>query len=343
MSAATDPSVRPDATDAVPSSRVGPSADEPIDVLLPRYARLFMKVGDARGVTIRVRRGGERWHIARAGEGRLDPDDALCERVRLDGSELARGAHYALPVGTIGGVALRLDDPTALSLATRTLLHDLTALLTRETGGGTERAAAAEAARAAAVEVEHQMRNGFAKINAIIDLTAREDMAGSDLTEALKRRVAALGEANEVAIRHGFGMAPLSEVVDAALLAALGRSRGGGVIQACGDTLLISPAVASVLAPIVAELAGDAHARGATDGNHAIRLSWRLDQAQARAVIDWREQGPVTSDPFASAFLRESAPLTLRGEVEVTAPPQGRAEGEATYTLTIPARFVLAP
>ena len=339
MSAVTDLPARPPEPDAASPTRTEVS-DEPLEALLSRYARLFVGLTDARGCTIRLRQGGERWRIARAGEGRPDPDDALCERARTRGAPLRQDDFYAMPVGTTGGVVVQLrgEDPTP---ETEVMLTDLTALLVREVGGGTERAAAAEAARAAAVEVEHQMRNGFAKINAMIDLTAREELSGTALTDALKRRVAALGEANEVAIRHGFGLAPLAEIADAALLAALGRSRGAGLIQSGGEPLLVSPAVASVLAPIIAELAGDAGARGATDGEHAINLNWRVDQPAGRAVISWREQGPATPDPFASAFLRHSAPMTLRAEVEINAPPDARTGGEVSYTLAIPARFVI--
>ena len=321
------------------SLRVEVPRDEILDTLLPRYARLGRRLADAEACVVRVRRGGERWHVGRAGAPGEDIDDAFGERVRRGGAVLREGAVIGLPIGSLGSIAIRLAPGGALDPEAEEALHDLVALLCREVGGGTERAAAEEAARAAAVEVEHQMRNGFAKINAMIDLAAREGLGDRTLVAALKRRLAALGEANEVAIAHGFGPAPLDTVIRAALTVVLGRLQGDGAVSVSGEPLLVSPAVASVLAPIFSEVAADAAARGRLSADYPVRLSWSVQRDSGRAVFRWQESSPSEGEPFAPVFLRAGGPGTLRGEATVGSD----AEGAASYHLAIPERFVSRP
>ena len=330
-----------------------PIADEALDTLLPRYARLGRRLADAEACVVRVRRGGERWHTAECDGGdagvagdtggvAADPDGAFGERVRRSGQATREGDLVGLPIGDLGSLVMRMAPGRTLEAAAERDLRDLVALVCREVGGGTERAAAAEAARAAAVEVEHQMRNGFAKINAMIDLAAREGLSDADLVATLKRRLTALGEANEVAIAFGFGPAPLDMVVRAALSAALGRMHGDELVVLDGEPLVVSPAVASVLAPIFAELAADAAARGRLDHAAPIRLRWSVNAERGRAVFRWEEGVASETEPFASAFLRGGGPSTLRGEAIIDA-GHGQAGGGAAYQLAVPERFVSRP
>ena len=345
---ATSPALR--AATGGPPPRDEAPRDEFLDTLLPRYARIGRRLAGAEACVVRVRRSGERWHVGHAGEPGEAIGDGFAERVRGGGmrrEELSGGGGRAggvavgLPVGTLGSLSLRLAPGGTLGAEAERDLHDLVALLCREVGGGTERAAAEEAARAAAVEVEHQMRNGFAKINAMIDLAAREGLGDRALVGALKRRLAALGEANEVAIAHGFGPAPLDVVMRAALAVVLGRLQGDGVVSVSGDPLVVSPAVASVLAPIFSEVAADAAARGRLSADHPVRLSWSVQEESGRAVFRWQEASPSEDEPFAPAFLRSGGPSTLRGEATIE--PDAKGRGGASYRLAIPDRFVSRP
>ena len=340
MSVVTDPSLN--SPEALPTSArsLRATPDEALKTLLPRYARLGLGIARAEACLVRVRRGDQRWQSAGAGTPD-DADEALCDRTCRAEAPLREGRRYGLPIGQRGALVVRLGSGEEAGERAGAVLDDLVVLLAREVGGGTERAAAAEAARAAAVEVEHQMRNGFAKINAMIDLAAREGLPQGTLVEVLKRRLAALSEANEVAITHGFGPAPVEAVVRAAFAAVLGRNQGGEVVRLDGEHLLVTPAVASVLAPIFGELVEDALRRGTLRAGAPVRLSWRHQAERERVFFRWEETVPSDAEPFGSAFLRSGGPNTLRAEALVDQ-ESGESQG-ATYCLAVSDRFVSRP
>ena len=345
MSAVTDPFSAASPRQASASDEDAAASDEALERLLPRYARLGMALAGAEACLVRVRRGDQRWQSAQVGEPEETPgaEADFLDRTRRGGVPLTEGRRYGLPIGRRGAFMVRLPRGEALTGHDAAALADLAALLAREVGGGRERAAADEAARAAAVEVEHQMRNGFAKINAMIDLAAREGLPHEAFVGALKRRLAALGEANEVAIAHGFGPAPLHAVLRGAFVAVLGRNHGEGTVWLDGEPLLVSSAVASVLAPIFGELTADALARGALSEDTPVRLTWAHQEARQRFVFRW-EEAPARSDatPFLSPFLRSSGPNTLRAEAMIDPGGDGAGRGPS-YRLAVPDRFVTRP
>ena len=231
----------------------------------------------------------------------------------------------------IGTLCVIDRAPRALTDAQRAALADLAAILSREiqTNHLAEvRADRAAAARAAAVEIEHQMRNMFAKIGAIIDMAARDARDAGTVAQAARRRIMALSQANEVALRHDFGGAPLADVVAAAL--APMRDLTGVEVAAEGDDLAVSPAAASVLAPLIDELAYDAMLRDALREG-AVRLSWR--RAGDEMILRWREAAPGTGDAFRGDYLRHVAPMALRGRAETDRPDEG-------YVLRVPLAMI---
>ena len=225
------------------------------------------------------------------------------------------GAPVILGGNAAIGTLCAIDEkPKRLSADQREALSDLAAVLSREieTNHLAEvRADRAAAARAAAVEIQHQMRNMFSKVGAIIDMSAREADGTEAMADAARRRIVALAQANEVALRNDFRLAPLREVAEAALRHVVNRT--GVSIDAVGEDVAITPAAASVIAPLIGELAHDAEARGALTSPTAASLSW--ERVDADLLLRWRETGPAGPDAYASAYLTDVAPSALRGQV----------------------------
>lgn len=217
----------------------------------------------------------------------------------------------------IGTLCVIGSEPKRLTKRQRSALADLAMVLTREieTNHLAEiRADRAAAARAATIEIEHQMRNMFAKVGAIIEMTAREAADTASMAEGARRRVVALSQANEVALRNDFGDAPLDEVAAAALQPV--RDRTGVPIQASGDAVSLTPAAASVLAPLIDELAHDADRRGAVEAAGGVRLGWRAGAGEL--VLSWWEAAPPGRDAYASDYLTRVVPTALRGATRLT-------------------------
>lgn len=244
-----------------------------------------------------------------------------------------RAGHQA-----IGTLCVTAPEPRALSRRQRGGLLDLAALLVREieTNHMAEiRADRAAAARAATIEVQHQMRNMFSRVGAIVEMTAREADSPQAVAERARRRIVALSQVSEITMRADFGAAPMAEVVGAALRPV--RDRTGTEIPAEGPDLALTPAAASVLAPCIDELMHDALNRGALDRGAAsaeggARLRWSLEDDHL--VLVWTEAAPVDPDgAFASAFLTRTAPDALRGAARVR--PRG-------YELRVPLALAAA-
>ena len=232
----------------------------------------------------------------------------------------------------IGVLSVVSPEPYGLTAAQRGAFADLAQVLSREieTNHLVEiRADRAAAARAAAVEIEHQMRNMFSKVGAIIEMTAREAEDIASLADGARRRIVALSQANEVALRNDFGEAPMAEVAAAALRAV--RDRTGVTIEASGDALSLTPAAASVLAPLIDELAHDAARRGALQGPGDAALRWRVEGDEV--TLTWTEARPPGPGAYASDYPRRTVPTALRGRTTVS---------ERGYELRVPLDAVAA-
>jgi two-component sensor histidine kinase len=236
----------------------------------------------------------------------------------------------------IGTLCVIDQKPHRLTEGQRSALIDLAAILSREidTNHLAEiRADRVAAARAAAVEIEHQMRNMFAKVGAIVAMTAREDLPPDLIAPTTRRRVLALAQANEVAMRYSFQPAPLAELLAAAVGPA--SERAGQRPDLEGDGSLLGSAAASVVVPLIDELAQDSYRRGVLGSGEAVTLSWEVKGDDL--VLRWCEAA-AGSDPqasFESAYVRETGPMSLRGKASVAADGEGLA-----YELRVPASLV---
>ena len=320
--------------------------DTPNDPVFDRYTRLAATVAGTQDAYVSLIDRDRQWFKARLGgvheetprswaicryaverEGLLEVEDASRDPRFQDsplvsddggirfyaGVPLRIGSGMGRPALAVGTLCVTAPEPRALTPAQRAGLIDLAALLMREieTNHLAEvRAGRAAAARAAAVEIEHQMRNLFSRIGAVIEMAAREAPSPRALADEARRRIVALSHANEVAMRNGFAAAPLAEVAAAALRPL--RDRTGLAIPAGGEPTLLTPAAASVLAPWIDELAHDAVARGALRAEGDLRLRWRHEGDQL--VLTWSEASPPGEDAYASTYLTGTVPAALRAE-----------------------------
>lgn len=301
-------------------------ADTPVALIsLVDRDRQWFKAGQGTAIRETPRAWAFCDHTIR-GAGVFEVEDALADPRFADNplvlGEAAVRFYAGAPLRVdrdlaIGTLSVTAPEPKRLTDRQRGALADLARVLTREieTNHLAEiRADRAAAARAAAIEIAHQMRNMFAKVGAIIEMTAREAEDTASMADGARRRVVALSQANEVALRNDFGDAPLDEVAAAALQPV--RDRTGVPIQASGDALSLTPAAASVLAPLIDELAHDADRRGAVEAAGDVRLNWRVEGEDM--VMRWSEAAPPADGAYASDYATRIVPTALRGEARLT-------------------------
>lgn len=338
--------------------------DTEAEELFDRYVRVAGTIANSPISLISLLDGKRQWFKADKGLGEretprewafcdkavrarqvFEVEDAAIDPMFAD-NPLVTGApfirHYAgapLFIGAgpaIGTLCVIDQKPKKLTDEQRDALSDLAAILVREieTNHMAEiRADRAAAARAASVEVEHQMRNMFSKIGAIIDMAARESDTPEGLANAARRRIVALSQANEVSLKNAFAAAPMDQLATAALSHICAST--GVTVDIEGDPIDLSPAAASVIAPLIDELVHDALRRGALSAGGAARLSWHV--AGDEFHLDWSETGNCAGEaPQENQYLLNTAPNALRGSAERTCTESVR------YKLRVPLALVKA-
>ena len=336
--------------------------DSPREELFDRYVRVAAALADVPMSMISLVDEARQWFKAAEGlEKRETPrawafcDHAIRERGLFEVGDASQDARFCANPLVTGEPAIRfyagapivIDEdqaigtlcvvdrsPRTLTGRQRGALTDLAKILAREieTNHLAEiRADRAAAARAAAIEIEHQMRNMFSKVGAIIDMSIRDGGDVASVADIARRRVLALSQANEVCLANDFAGAPLRDLAKAALRPL--RARTGVTVGLAGEALWVSPAAASVLAPIVDELAADAARRGAISEDAPGELDWRVEEREV--VFSWTEAaGSFAANDaaaFSSEFLRETGPSALRGTVTLE-----EKEGRRRYVLRVP-------
>jgi PAS domain S-box-containing protein len=152
-------------------------------------------------------------------------------------------------------------------------------------------------ARLMARELSHRMKNMFAVISAIVNVTGRVRGIEAPASE-ITSRIQALGRAYETTLDEaGTGTSALDQAVRATL------EPYGDRVTLRGPEIQVAFTVVSVISLILHELAANAGKYGAWAHDEGrVEVSWR-DQGGAIA-LDWRERdGPpvAQSDPIAGA------------------------------------------
>lgn len=161
------------------------------------------------------------------------------------------------------------------------------------------RAARAEEmhAREMARELSHRMKNMFAVISGIVNVTGRVRGIQGEAAE-INSRIQALGRAYETTLDDASsGSIEIGEAIRAVLLP---YDRDGERLNLLGNGVRMSFALISVISLILHELAANATKHGAwsRDGG-CIDVDWKLSDDRENLVITWDEQGGPKVDASA--------------------------------------------
>ncbi|MGD9664058.1 MAG: CHASE3 domain-containing protein [Novosphingobium sp.] len=204
----------------------------------------------------------------------------------------------------------------------------------------TTRAARADAAEAQALalaeaheradllarELAHRVRNLFAMILAIVNMSARNEPDETRVvTERIAERIRALLTVQEVT--QGANSRPVGDLrtLVEMTLAPYRDDTSACVID--GVDLSLPDTTITPLGLVLHELATNAVKYGAWSAQGEIRVSWRNDERAGEVTLDWVE---MTSNPakpgdregFGSMLMKASA-RQLRGSIERRFTPEG--------------------
>ena len=148
--------------------------------------------------------------------------------------------------------------------------------------------------RQLARELSHRLKNVFAVIGSIVNLSGRRDNA-RPVTDRIGDRVAALGRAYDASIEGSLrGEVDLDEVVDRILSAY--DPRNADRYSTDGPRVFVPDRSLSVLGLCLHELATNAVKYGAwSEGDGHVSIEWREDGDDL--VLHWTETGGPEVDP----------------------------------------------
>ena len=154
-----------------------------------------------------------------------------------------------------------------------------------------------ENAKNLARELSHRMKNLFAVISGIVNVTGRMRGIESEAAE-INARIQALGRAYETTLDDASkGTIDVGQAI-AAILAPHGGEEGRLVLK--GGELRAPFAIISTLGLVLHELAANATKYGAwsTDGSQ-VAVDWSTDADEGRLKIRWVESGgpPILAQP----------------------------------------------
>ena len=163
------------------------------------------------------------------------------------------------------------------------------------------RAARAEEqhAREMSRELSHRMKNMFAVIAGIVNVTGRARGIQDDTAE-ISARIQALGRAYETTLdERATGDIDIGEAIRAVMSP---YERFEGQLELVGNGARTSFTVLSAVGLVLHELCANAIKYGAwaSDGGK-VRLSWDIDESNDHLVLDWQESGvPADVDALPS-------------------------------------------
>lgn len=200
------------------------------------------------------------------------------------------------------------------------------------------RAARAEElhAREMARELSHRMKNMFAVISGIVNVTGRARGVQTEAAE-INSRIQALGRAYETTLDDASsGTIKIGEAIRAVLMP---YDRDETRLELNGNGVRMPFTIISVVGLVLHELAANCTKYGAwTAENGMVNVDWHLADDNASLVITWRETGGPSVDPQAigegtGTAIVDRMLATSRGSIE----REWREDG-LTATITVPAR-----
>ncbi|MEM9086395.1 MAG: PAS domain-containing protein [Pseudomonadota bacterium] len=200
------------------------------------------------------------------------------------------------------------------------------------------RAARAEErhAKEMARELSHRMKNMFAVISGIVNVTGRVRGIQGEAAE-INSRIQALGRAYETTLDDASsGSIQIGEAIRAVLLP---YDRDGERLELIGNGVRMPFTTISIVGLILHELAANATKHGAWSQDEGrVAVEWQASEDGAALVIVWTERGgpALESDAVSSGTgtaIVDRLLATGRGTIE----REWTSEG-LTATITVPAR-----
>lgn len=175
-------------------------------------------------------------------------------------------------------------------------------------------------------ELQHRVKNLFANIDALLQLSSDETQDMASFVANFQGRLTALERTQNLLGLQSERTLDLRDLVVTELRAHGAEARQ---LRLDGERLRIPQAVAVVLGMVIHELATNAVKHGALKYRDArIDIAWTLLDRQApRLVFSWRENGvPVAEGVkpgFGFSLIQEAAPYMLKARVTLDLEPQG--------------------
>lgn len=200
------------------------------------------------------------------------------------------------------------------------------------------RAARAEEqhAREMARELSHRMKNMFAVISGIVNVTGRVRGIQNEAAE-INARIQALGRAYETTLDDASSGS--IEIGDAIRAVLLPYDQDSARLELAGNGVRMPFTIISVVGLILHELSANATKHGAwTRDEGKVTVDWQADEEGNALVIHWRETGGPAVDPDAivagtGSTIVDRLLATSRGSIE----REWGADGLAA-TITVPVR-----
>jgi two-component system CheB/CheR fusion protein len=175
-------------------------------------------------------------------------------------------------------------------------------------------------------ELQHRVKNLFASIAAIIELSKGTTDDVDVYARGLRDRLDSLCRTQDLLSQRGDGDVDLRSLIEA----EIDVHRGDDRFTLEGPRLMIPERKAQALGMAVHELVTNAAKYGAlsVEGGH-ITVSWaRLGETSPRLVFSWVEKGvqieaPHEGSGFGSELLTEAVPYMIRGTVDLRFEPTG--------------------
>ena len=172
-------------------------------------------------------------------------------------------------------------------------------------------------------ELNHRVKNLFAVVLAIVQMSARDKPEAKDVTDSIAQRIRALLTAHEVTQGElERPVASLYQLVETSLAPYRSETK---IAEIDGPEVLVPAKRVTPLGLVLHELTTNAVKYGAWKSAGTVRVSWT--ERDGRIYLTWTEEGPdIVETPEHKGFgslLMQSAARQFGGTVDRNFSPQG--------------------
>ena len=188
-------------------------------------------------------------------------------------------------------------------------------------------------------ELNHRVRNMLALIGSIITQSKGSSHNIEDFVATLELRLQALSETQKLLTEYDWKQVNIQHLFKNALIPY--HNYLGNRLILKGDQISLPPALASLLALILNELASNAIKYGALSNLHGkVELTWQYNSEELN--IFWIEKGgPKVVEPtrhgFGSTLIREALAYEFNAECKLIFPSEGV---KATFNIPVKGSYI---